>query len=98
MSNRTTYSRNGSGPNAEEAPTMSTTHTTEDFLSLRADWKAKGRPADHPYWDLDLPGETEPQCLTGLVSDEDVARAAAMAPVFRAASDANVDAMMRRCR
>ena len=75
--------------------------STTDFLTLRAEWKAAGRPgpeSGHPYWTQDLPGESAPVALSGLVPQAAVDAVAEMAPTFRAQSDANVAAMMRRGR
>jgi hypothetical protein len=75
--------------------------TSTDFITLRAEWKAAGRPgpeSGHPYWGHET---TEPQperCLTGLIPDWAVDAAAELAPAFRAQSDANIAAMMRTGR
>ena len=96
MTNPTTKNPAATG----ERVTMTST-PTPDFLTLRAEWKAAGRPAPesgHPYWDFQIPEPQPERCLTGLVPDEAVAAVAEMAPDFRAQSDANIAAMMRRGR
>ena len=78
---------------------MPTTPTPDDFLALRADWKAAGRPgpdSGHPYWDAPTGPAGPAECLTGLVPAWAVALTDAMAPAMRAESDANVAAMLRR--
>lgn len=73
--------------------------STTDFLTLRAEWKAAGRPgpeSGHAYWSYEAPEPQPERCLTGLVPDWAVEAAADMAPAFRAASDANIAAMFRR--
>lgn len=72
---------------------------TDDFLKLRAEWKAAGRPgpeSGHPYWDFEPFEPQTERCLTGLVFDWAVEAAAEMAPEMRAQSAANIEAIWAR--
>ena len=67
-------------------------NTTEGFTAARADWKAAGCPADHPY----LTGEMTKAKITPLVISATEAQWSAVkaaAPVMRAISARNIAAL-----
>lgn len=51
----------------------------DDFITLRADWVAAGRPSVHPYWDLELPAPGPVVPLVAGITPEMVVAAKAMA-------------------
>lgn len=57
----------------------------DDFLVLRADCRAKGWPADHPYWDAGNAGEKAPVALVAGITDEMLAFV--RTPEYRAHAD-----------
>lgn len=68
--------------------------TTDNFLELRASWKAAGCPSDHPYFTQEIPsGPVTP--LVGGITTEMVEASRAM---YAGVSEANVAVMVRRGR
>ncbi len=69
--------------------------TTDDFLTLRADCRAKGWPADHAYWAYEIPSApVEPLAISLTEGQRHFMRE--YTPMARAQSDANIRAMMAR--
>lgn len=68
--------------------------TTEGFMAARAAWKAAGCPADHPYLTAEMPVATMVRPLAFEVTEAQWAAVEAAAPIMRAQSDANIQAML----
>lgn len=72
-----TATHTDTGPAGERMVTM----TTDLFTTLRAEWKAAGCPADHPYLTMELPSSPIVP-LVGGITPEMVELASAMRPLM----------------
>lgn len=64
--------------------------TAEGFAAARADWKAAGCPADHPYLTAEMPISTMVRPLAISVTDAEWSAVRAAAPIMQAMSASNI--------